>query len=421
MCRAHHTLDTGGGSILPLLNCTWAISSCSGSFSSIFSSESAIVVSGDSSVGSESPPKFIRSICDATSGSDSPSSGKYRSSSELLVFLLEDFTLVGFEELAWSGRCVKGLLGDGIPWTILQGVDRHSECHHGSSFEPVSDVLDCWGRISEKPYRMSRPSSSLLLYFLLHLYEVLASRFAFLSTGTFRQRIPEPGVQVSHPDAHRVGLPPDEEASASYLPGADNPVGKVVVLAAIIEILPPETTLLAVGASDWESRSNTETFLRGCSVVGRGAGRCTRRIGASVGRGLLAGFSELAVCGATPAILAVIAGRSTVPNWIVAPHSPVESWLPVPVGLSLGCSVAPSAHMKGFDAIGEHTGAGHNHNLVVPFGGESPGSEGPSHNRLSCGAIWRQNRRLEDTYHVLTGKRKRRTGFPSHRAGEERV
>ncbi|KAL0906149.1 hypothetical protein M5K25_024618 [Dendrobium thyrsiflorum] len=29
----------------------------------------------------------------------------------------------------------------------------------------------------------------------------------------------------------------------------------------------------------------------------------------------------------------------------------------------------------------------------------------PGHNRLSCGAIWRQNRRLEDTYHVLTGKR----------------
>ncbi|KAL0916794.1 hypothetical protein M5K25_014333 [Dendrobium thyrsiflorum] len=29
----------------------------------------------------------------------------------------------------------------------------------------------------------------------------------------------------------------------------------------------------------------------------------------------------------------------------------------------------------------------------------------PSHNRLSCGVIWRQNRRLEDMYHVLTGKR----------------
>ncbi|KAL0908800.1 hypothetical protein M5K25_023309 [Dendrobium thyrsiflorum] len=33
------------------------------------------------------------------------------------------------------------------------------------------------------------------------------------------------------------------------------------------------------------------------------------------------------------------------------------------------------------------------------------GWRAPSHNRLSCGAIWRQNRRLEDTYHVLTGKR----------------
>ncbi|KAL0908657.1 hypothetical protein M5K25_023162 [Dendrobium thyrsiflorum] len=52
----------------------------------------------------------------------------------------------------------------------------------------------------------------------------------------------------------------------------------------------------------------------------------------------------------------------------------------------------------GFNAVGEHTGAGHNHNIVMPFDGESPSSEGP-------GAIWRQNRRLEDTYHVLTGKR----------------
>ncbi|KAL0921403.1 hypothetical protein M5K25_008469 [Dendrobium thyrsiflorum] len=31
----------------------------------------------------------------------------------------------------------------------------------------------------------------------------------------------------------------------------------------------------------------------------------------------------------------------------------------------------------GFDVIGEHTGAGHNHNIVMSFGGESPGSEGP--------------------------------------------
>ncbi|KAL0918373.1 hypothetical protein M5K25_010377 [Dendrobium thyrsiflorum] len=31
----------------------------------------------------------------------------------------------------------------------------------------------------------------------------------------------------------------------------------------------------------------------------------------------------------------------------------------------------------GFDVIREHTGAGHNRNIVMPFGGESPGSEGP--------------------------------------------
>ncbi|KAL0906091.1 hypothetical protein M5K25_024554 [Dendrobium thyrsiflorum] len=36
---------------------------------------------------------------------------------------------------------------------------------------------------------------------------------------------------------------------------------------------------------------------------------------------------------------------------------------------------------QGFNAIGEHTGAGHNHNLVVTFSCESPGSEGPEHRR----------------------------------------
>ncbi|KAL0912048.1 hypothetical protein M5K25_017991 [Dendrobium thyrsiflorum] len=35
-----------------------------------------------------------------------------------------------------------------------------------------------------------------------------------------------------------------------------------------------------------------------------------------------------------------------------------------------------SAAME-FDAIGEHKSAGHNHNIVMPFGGESLGSEGP--------------------------------------------
>ncbi|KAL0923491.1 hypothetical protein M5K25_007550 [Dendrobium thyrsiflorum] len=40
-------------------------------------------------------------------------------------------------------------------------------------------------------------------------------------------------------------------------------------------------------------------------------------------------------------------------------------------------------HGVGFDVIGEHTGAGHDHNVVMPFGGESLGSEGVGHNLIS--------------------------------------
>ncbi|KAL0928817.1 hypothetical protein M5K25_000739 [Dendrobium thyrsiflorum] len=45
----------------------------------------------------------------------------------------------------------------------------------------------------------------------------------------------------------------------------------------------------------------------------------------------------------------------------------------------------------GFSVIGEYTGADHDHNIMVPFRGEPPGSEGPDHNRLPvvlfCGEI----------------------------------
>ncbi|KAL0920575.1 hypothetical protein M5K25_009719 [Dendrobium thyrsiflorum] len=291
-------------------------------------SKSAIVVSGDFSVVSESLPKFTCSICDAKSGSDSSSSGKYRSSSELQSIgntIIQDsgaapltyssftgvlgntemtrHTSVGREsaspfssasptlssdiksanlmgcltsswrpqspivppELAsyhlffyhpgerkrtllpgshrlrgtgnilWSGLASNvvsfvttlrstpysrdlrhseiwrismkvRLVNDGIPWRILRGVDRHNGCRHESSFGPISDDLDCWGRISGKPHRMSRPYFPFFLHFLHHLYEVLASRSVFLFAGTFRRWIPEPDIQVSHPDAHRARL-----------------------------------------------------------------------------------------------------------------------------------------------------------------------------------------------------------------------
>ncbi|KAL0924512.1 hypothetical protein M5K25_005345 [Dendrobium thyrsiflorum] len=69
----------------------------------------------------------------------------------------------------------------------------------------------------------------------------------------------------------------------------------------------------------------------------------------------------------------------------------------------------------GFDAIGEHTGDDHNRNIMVPFGGKPSGSEGPGRNRLptvpfddkTIGVVpfGRRNHRLEDTCHVLTGRR----------------
>ncbi|KAL0907512.1 hypothetical protein M5K25_021927 [Dendrobium thyrsiflorum] len=37
---------------------------------------------------------------------------------------------------------------------------------------------------------------------------------------------------------------------------------------------------------------------------------------------------------------------------------------------------------QGFDAIREHTGDDHDRNIMVPFGGKPPGSEGPGRNRL---------------------------------------
>ncbi|KAL0924228.1 hypothetical protein M5K25_005042 [Dendrobium thyrsiflorum] len=73
----------GGGNSLPLLNCTWATSSDSDLFEAVFSSESAIVASGDSPVDSELSSRFTCSIWDAISGSVSSSFGKYKSSSEL--------------------------------------------------------------------------------------------------------------------------------------------------------------------------------------------------------------------------------------------------------------------------------------------------------------------------------------------------
>ncbi|KAL0909145.1 hypothetical protein M5K25_023677 [Dendrobium thyrsiflorum] len=71
---------------------------------------------------------------------------------------------------------------------------------------------------------------------------------------------------------------------------------------------------------------------------------------------------------------------------------------------AMGCFV--QGYLIDLGAIGEHTGAGHNRYIVVPFGGRTTRFQrAPSHNRLSCSAIWWQNRLLEDTYHILTSRK----------------
>ncbi|KAL0919281.1 hypothetical protein M5K25_011362 [Dendrobium thyrsiflorum] len=161
---------------------------------------------------------------------------------------------------------------DGIPWRILQGVDRQDKCHHGFSFGPIFDVAYWWRRISGKLHRMSRPNLFLFL-FSHHLFEALASRLVFPSTETFQWWIPECAVRVSHPDVHRV--------------------------------------------------------------VTRGADRCALRADVSAEWGLLVGLSKSVPYTEVAAVLATTAWKSTLPNWMVAPELPVlitafASWMLAP-------------------------------------------------------------------------------------------
>ncbi|KAL0920991.1 hypothetical protein M5K25_008014 [Dendrobium thyrsiflorum] len=55
----------------------------------------------------------------------------------------------------------------------------------------------------------------------------------------------------------------------------------------------------------------------------------------------------------------------------------VQGYL-VDLGRLCALSIKPYGFIsQGFDVIWEHTSAGHNHNIVMLFGGESPSSEGP--------------------------------------------
>ncbi|KAL0919070.1 hypothetical protein M5K25_011139 [Dendrobium thyrsiflorum] len=296
--------------------------------------KSAIIASGDSSADSESPPRFTCSICDAMS--DSSSSGKYRSSFELQS--------IGFEELAWLRCCLEvdactlgnpfrsstgsGLVNDGIPWRILQSVDHHNRSRHESSFGPISEDLNCWGWISVKPHRMSRPGLFVFL-FSHHLFEALASRLVFPSTGTFRQWSLNPWFKCHTP---------------MFTVRDNRSFGGVLLASTISDLSPLQSSRLCKPElREFQALFSSKERLR----LPNAAPRMTSL--APQDGWSFNGFKFRADGG----------GMDDGPD-----QDPM-----VPSSRAI---VAP-----GFNAIGEHTGAGHNHNIVIPFGGKSPGSEGP--------------------------------------------
>ncbi|KAL0919153.1 hypothetical protein M5K25_011227 [Dendrobium thyrsiflorum] len=211
-----------------------------------------------------------------------------------------------------------------ISWRILQGVDRQDKCYHGFSLGPISDVAYWWRRISGS-YTGCHAQIHFSFFSL-----IISSRLWPPDLFSF-----PPGPFSGGSLNAQFGLPPDEEASGSYSPGADNLVGRDVVLAVTTEILPPVRVLLMVRTSDCDSRSNTYVLLLGSSAAGRCADRCVRRVGAPEGWSLLAGFPVFMSFTGTTIVLATTTGKSRLPNWIVAPAFSVSmiafaSWILAP-------------------------------------------------------------------------------------------
>ncbi|KAL0921270.1 hypothetical protein M5K25_008327 [Dendrobium thyrsiflorum] len=81
------------------------------------------------------------------------------------------------------------LADDGIPWRILQGVDRQGGYQMGPSLGSIFYDFCRWGRISGKLHQMSRPCLSVCQVLSFHVD--LASKSVCLFAGPFRQRILE--------------------------------------------------------------------------------------------------------------------------------------------------------------------------------------------------------------------------------------
>ncbi|KAL0925255.1 hypothetical protein M5K25_003574 [Dendrobium thyrsiflorum] len=147
----------------------------------------------------ESLPRFTCSICDAKSGSDSSSSGKYRSSSELQSIgntIIQDS---GAAPLTYSS--FTGVLGN-TEMTRHTSVGRESASPFSSASPTLSSDIKSANLMGfEEPAWLRRcleeDACTLGNPFRLSTGSALASRSVFPFAGTSRRQIPEPGVQSS--------------------------------------------------------------------------------------------------------------------------------------------------------------------------------------------------------------------------------
>ncbi|KAL0915528.1 hypothetical protein M5K25_015954 [Dendrobium thyrsiflorum] len=259
------------------------------------------------------------------------------------------------------------LADDGILWRILQGVDHQEGCQMGPSLGSTFYEFCWWGRISGRLHQMSRPC--LFVCQVLFFHAVLASKPVCPFAGPFRQRILGHVIQVSRPDEHSLLVP-----------------GLTVWMGGLVT-----TAELATQRSSFSS-----AFLMAFLQMRRPQHHSfqawiTRKADGFVDKILPRDFA-LILRGLYD--LSSVAARVDMGNlevWVFEKQylkyeiyhlalkadgggmddGPDQD----PMVPSSRVIVIPS--LLRFNAVGEHTGSGHDRNLVAPFGGEPPGSEGP--------------------------------------------
>ncbi|KAL0917872.1 hypothetical protein M5K25_012973 [Dendrobium thyrsiflorum] len=510
--------------------------------------ESAIVVSGDSSADSESPPRFTCSICDAMSWSDSSPSGKYKSSSELqsigntimqasgasfltyfsltgvfgsaeitrhtsvgrgfaspsssvspilssdiksasLMGCLTNFGFPGFEELAWPRCCLEVdacTLGNPFRLSTGSGGERSITSSHILSWAFSTALKISWFIVSpEYQLRLGLCSShrirgacyilrSGLTSNILHLMTTLRS--TPYSRDLRHSKLGNFSVFGSHLSPHLSSDVGECDIfiirmilfdficflfSLRTITSAGDGASLVLVLFSKLGRL-GQTKIQAHWKDGLKTVAEPEVqhfFFSSASWLAslqmRKSQHCYSRMQMRVTSGCL---SRVGPPGRPPSIHVVHRNDgSSCNNGREVEATKLDGSSGIPSindsvrQLDPGSLSQLNSHW-GFDAIGEHTGAGHNRNLVMPFGGESPGSKGPEQNFGSLPASPPFRGKLRETgppatcrtgflpttlgksahgrlsgapltpkMEVYPPRRRHRTGFPSHHAWKKRA